>query len=83
MMANSDKPDVDVSEQQEPAASTSVGNTLEVPEDFDEQPVADVLEQAVPVNEYQIQRPAGSRDEAADADWIEQSIEVPVDEDDR
>jgi len=81
MVADRDKPEADVSEQEEPATSASVEGPFEVPEDLGERPEADVLEQALPVEEDQILSLAGSRVEASDADWIEQSIEVPLDED--
>lgn len=44
---------------------------------------ADVFEQSLPVEELEDFEPAGNRDEASEADLIEQSIEVPVDEDER
>ncbi len=80
-MADRDTPEADVAEQEKSAASASADGFAEVPDDLGEQPEADVLEQALPVEEDQILSPAGSRAEASDADWIEQSIEVPLDED--
>jgi len=81
MMADGDQPVADVSEQKAPVISTAGDGMVEVPDDLDEKPVADVLEQTVVVDEDQVLRPSGSREEASDADWIEQSIEVPIDED--
>jgi len=81
MVDDSEKSEADASEQQEPATSVSVEDPFEVLEDLGEKPEADVLEQAIPVDEDQILRPGGSRIEASDADWMEQSIEVPLDED--
>ncbi len=81
MTVDRDKPDADVSEQDEPTGSTSVETFVGLPDSIDERPVADTLEQSIPVREVQVPRPKGSRDEASEADWIEQSVEVPVDED--
>ncbi len=41
---------------------------------------ADVLEQALPVEEHDVVQPAGIWDEASEADAIEGSIEVPLDD---
>jgi len=81
MVADRDESEADVSEQKEPAMGVSVEDPFEVLTDLGERPEADVLEQAIPVEEDQVLSPAGSRVEASDADWIEQSIEVPLDED--
>ena len=81
MVDDRDKSEADVAEQEEPATSVSVDDPFEVLKDLGERPEADVLEQAIPVDEDQILSPAGSRVEATDADWMEQSIEVPIDED--
>jgi len=51
------------------------------PDDLDEKPSADAQEQAAVVSEEQILRPAGSREDASEADWIDQAVEVPIDED--
>lgn len=72
MSAERDTPEADEadrSEQDNPATSTTTGSE------------ADVLEQTLPVEEHQIRRPGGNREEASEADWLEQSIEVPVDDD--
>ena len=82
MAADRDEPEADVSEQQEPVTDVSVEDPFEALEDLGERPEADTLEQAIPVDEDQILNPAPRRAEASDADWIEQSIEVPLDEDD-
>jgi hypothetical protein len=79
-MAERDKSEADVSDQERPATSASPDDALEVPDEFGERPEADVVEQAMVVEEDQIQAPTGSREEASDADWIDQSIEVPLDE---
>ena len=47
-----------------------------------DQPEADVLEQAAPIEDEEIPRPERNPEEVSEADWAEQSIEVPLDEDD-
>jgi len=81
MTVERDKPVEDAAEQGEATGSSSEDEFLGLPDSMDERPVADVLEQSLPVAEDQVKRPPGSRAEASEADWIEQSVEVPLDED--
>jgi hypothetical protein len=49
-----------------------------------ERPEADALEQAQPVEGVQVRvvsRPEEHRDEVSEADWLEQSVVEPLDED--
>ena len=81
MAADRDEPEADVSEQRESVTDISVEHPFEALEDLGERPEADTLEQAVPVDEEQVLNPAPSPAEASEADWIEQSIVVPLNED--
>jgi hypothetical protein len=81
MTVDHDKPEADVAEQAEPAEGNSAEEYLLLPDTNDPRPVADTLEQSIPVREFQAVAPMGSRAEVSEADWIEQSIEVPLDED--
>ena len=49
----------------------------------DEQPDADVAEQETAVTEHQARTPRREVDEGSEADRQEQSIAMPLDEDDR
>jgi hypothetical protein len=40
-----------------------------------------MLEQSIPVRDFQVLMPTGSRAEVSEADWIEQFVEVPLHED--
>ena len=48
--------------------------------DLEEGSEADVLDQIMLVEEHQVSRPSPNRAEVPEADWLEQSIEVPVDD---
>jgi len=40
-----------------------------------------MVEQSIPITEVQVMRPTAIRDEGSEADRGEQSVEVPMDED--
>ena len=48
-----------------------------------ERPAADVQEQAQLVETYQVVKREGRHDEVNEADWLEQSVEESLDEDER
>ena len=77
----SDKPEADVAEHAGPAEGNSSEDFLTLPDTSDARPVADIREQSIPVREFQVLMPTGSRAEVPEADWIEQSVEVPLHED--
>ena len=81
MTTDNDEPEADVAAQAEPAEGNAGEAFPILPETSDPRPVADLLEQSLPVREFQAVTPMGSRAEASEADWIEQSVEVPLDED--
>jgi hypothetical protein len=76
----SEAPEADVLEQEEPAGDESTQEVFAVPVDLGERPEADVLEQEEPVDEVQILIRAQRPPDVPEADWQEQSIEEPTEE---
>jgi len=70
-------PENDVEKHPESADETSV----DLPEDLREKPEADVLEQALPVQRERVRKIAPVHDDVPEADWLEQSVVEPLDED--
>jgi hypothetical protein len=70
-------PENDAQEQPESPDGTSA----DLPEDLGEKPEADVLEQALPVQRERVRKIAPARDDVPEADWLEQSVAEPLDED--
>ena len=70
-------PENDAQEQPEPPEGTSV----DLPDDLEEKPEADVLEQALPVQRERVRKIAPAHDDVPEADWLEQSVVEPLDED--
>lgn len=65
------------SEEDEVVGATADGGPLDV------RPEADALEQAQVVAEEQVRTSTSRPDDVAEADWLEQSIAEPLDEDER
>jgi hypothetical protein len=76
----SEAAEADVLEQEEPAGDESTGQVFDVPLDLGERPEADVLEQEEPVEEEQVLERDRTRGDVSEADWLEQSIEEPTEE---
>ena len=76
----------DVRDQQEPAPTAEPGATASGSGgglDTAERPEADVLEQAAVVEVDQSVERGAWRDDVAEADWLDQSIEEPLDDERR
>jgi hypothetical protein len=79
-----DVPEADALEQEAPAGDEAVEETGEVPADLADRPEADVLEQARPVGEDHPMPRSRDHDDVNEADWLEQSIGEPAqDEEER
>lgn len=83
-VAPPDVPDADAQEQDRPvgdwAGDSDDGGVGFVP---DETPEADVVEQEQVVAPEQVRTPVPRPDDASEADWLDQTIAEPVDEDER
>lgn len=79
----SDTPEADALEQQAPAGDVSTEERSEPVTDRGERPEGDVLEQSIPVEETQIVRRSARHDDVDEADWLDQSIEEPVEDERR
>jgi hypothetical protein len=70
-------PENDAQEQPE----SPDGPSVDLPGDLGEKPKADVLEQALPVQRERVRKIAPAHDDVPEADWLEQSVVEPLDED--
>jgi hypothetical protein len=75
-------PEADLFEQRQPAGDEGTDETEERPE-VEDRPEADVSEQHQTVAEEQIVDRSTSHHSVNEADWLEQSIAEPVEEDHR
>lgn len=75
-------PEPDELEQREPAGNEGT-EVLEAPPDLSGRPEADVVEQAQLVEEDQYLLRTKHRDDVSEADWLEQSIGEPAEEERR
>ena len=78
-----EKPQADVVEQAKEPTGGIPAAAPEMPDRRAESSEADALEQSVVVEEEQVLAPEGSRETAAEGDWLEQSIEESSEEEDR
>jgi hypothetical protein len=69
--------ETDAMEQCETPEAVSVGSS----EVGEEKPEADALEQAHPVDSERVRVVSPGRDDVPEADWLEQSVVEPLDED--
>jgi hypothetical protein len=76
-----EKPEADVAEQAQPVAGNSAERIRASSDSRGELPLADMVEQSTPITEVQALRSTAIRDEGSEADRAEQSVEVPIDED--
>lgn len=72
-------PEADAIEQSEDPDGATEGSQL--PRDVGEKPEADALEQSQSVEDGRMRVVPPARDEVPEADWLEQSVAEPFDED--
>lgn len=73
-------PEADAIEQSEGPDGPSAPSDL--PRDVGEKPEADALEQSQTVQEVRVRVVPPGHDDVPEADWLEQSVSEPFDEDD-
>lgn len=75
-------PEADVLEQAEPAGAQAAEGSVRPPE-VGERPEADVLEQAQPVDEDQLVDRSSRHETVSEADWLDQTVSEPLEEERR
>ena len=75
-MENEPVPEADALEQERDVEE----KTADLVESVGDRPEADAIEQSRPVTEGRTVRPASERGEVPEADWIEQQVTEPLDD---
>lgn len=81
-LSDRDVPEADVLEQAAPAGAQDAETSTPSPEIAD-RPEADVLEQTYLVEEQEVVDRSASHDAVSEADWLEQTIAEPIEEERR
>lgn len=82
LLSDRDAPEADALEQAEPAGAQGHEGSPDTPEIAD-RPEADVLEQSQPVEESQIVDRSAGHDMVSEADWLDQTVTEPIEEERR